>query len=257
MAIFCLTPAFAGLPDEWKQAEQAYAKGQVTEAAKAYERLLAQGYRSAELYYNLGNCYAQTKQDGKAVLAYERALRLAPGDEAAAGNLEIVRNRLEDQIEGFAEYPLLKKIRNPQHLWPSGVWASLGMSLFWVALVFWLWARRTARQTQPVIRFSLAGITAAGLFLAAIGGFSYLRERDWREAIVMERQIALHIAPDVQSPEARSLHEGAKVFIAETMDQWYKVRLENGDEGWLKRGQVELVGSREAGSREQGVGSRE
>ena len=219
MAIFCLNTAFAELPDEWKQAEQAYAKGQVTEAAKAYERLLAQGYQSAELYYNLGNCYARAKQDGKAVLAYERALRLTPGDEAAAGNLEIVRNRLEDQIEGFAEYPLLKRIRNPQHLWPSGVWASLGMSLFWVALVFWLWARRTARQTQPAVRFALAGITAAGLFLAAVGGFRYLMERDWREAIVMERQIALHIAPEVRRPEPSILHECCNVLIAATIYQ--------------------------------------
>lgn len=241
IGIFCINAAFAGLPNEWKKAEQAYAKGQVAEAAKAYENLLAQGYRSAELYYNLGNCYAQSKQDGKAVLAYERALRLAPGDEAAERNLEIVRNRLEDQIEGFAEYPLLKKIRNPQHLWPSGVWASMGMSLFWIALIFWLWARRTGRKTQ-IIRFSLAVITAAGVLLAAVGGYSYFRECDWREAIVKERQIALHIAPDAQSPEARSLHEGAKVVIAETMDTWYKVRLENGDEGWLKRDQVELVG---------------
>ncbi|MBK8879314.1 MAG: tetratricopeptide repeat protein [Haliscomenobacter sp.] len=240
-AVFWINLAFAGLPDEWKKAEQAYAAGQVAEAAKAYERLLAQGYRSAELYYNLGNCYARLERDGRAVLAYERALRLSPGDEMVALNLEIVRNRLEDQIEGLAEYPLLQRIRNPQYLWPSGVWSSMGMALFWVALVLWLWSRRVGKQSQTV-RLSLSVMTAAGVLLAATGVYSYFRERDWREAIVMERQIALHIAPDAQSPEARNVHEGAKVFITGTMDHWYKVRLENGDEGWLKRNQVESVG---------------
>ncbi len=243
---FWVNLVFGSLPDEWNRAEKAYAAGRFEEAATSFESLLAQGYRSAELFYNLGNCYARLERDGKAVLAYERALRLAPDDEAVAGNLEIVRNRLEDQIEGFSEYPLLRKLRNPQRIWPSGAWATMGAALLWAALALWLWARRAGEKSQA-FRISLGAMAAAAVSLTAIGVYSYYREFDWREAIVQEREIALFIGPDAQSPEERKLHEGAKVFIAETMGAWYKVRLENGDEGWLKRGQVESVG---IGSRE-------
>src|SRR4029453_4228490 len=57
-----------------------YADGRYADAAAAYEQILAKGVASTSTYFNLGNAYLKENQLGRAVLAYERAARLAPGD---------------------------------------------------------------------------------------------------------------------------------------------------------------------------------
>ena len=74
-----------------EQAEQFYAAGNYEEAADIYRQILDEGWESADLYYNLGNCYYKSGNHTRAILNYERALLLRPGDAMARYNLEMAQ----------------------------------------------------------------------------------------------------------------------------------------------------------------------
>ena len=75
-------------PDEaqkgFASANQAYLAGKVDEAVEGYEKLIAEGYGSSDVQYDLGTALLAQGKLGRAVLALERAKRQAPGDDDIA-----------------------------------------------------------------------------------------------------------------------------------------------------------------------------
>ena len=85
------------------------------------------------------------------------------------------------------------------------------------------------------------------LFLC-IAFYADFKRNDWRQVILLARERAVQQAPDEQSPELRRVHEGTKLYILEYLGDWAKVRLENGDAGWIpQKGLVQIapIGKRE------------
>lgn len=85
-----------------KNADDEYKKGNYQQAIRDYEELLKKG-PSVELYYNLGNAYYRTDNITRAVLNYERALLLSPGDEDIRFNLQMARSKTIDKITPKSE----------------------------------------------------------------------------------------------------------------------------------------------------------
>jgi tetratricopeptide (TPR) repeat protein len=86
-------------PELYKNAAQLYKASKFDTAAADYEKILSQGYRTAEVYYNLGNCYYKLNNLNKAIINYERALKLAPQDEDIQHNLAIANTKVVDKIQ--------------------------------------------------------------------------------------------------------------------------------------------------------------
>lgn len=78
-------------------ADSAYAAGKYDEAISLYSAMLKEG-ESADIYYNLGNCYYKTDRIAHAVLNYERAFLLDPADADVRFNLELARAKTVDKI---------------------------------------------------------------------------------------------------------------------------------------------------------------
>jgi len=104
--------AEAQTPEEmFQQANDQYREGRYNQAADQYESLLGRGIVSAPLFFNLGNSYYRMGRHAEAILAYERALRLEPGDEDAVFNLKLARMRTIDRIEPVPELFLISWLR--------------------------------------------------------------------------------------------------------------------------------------------------
>ena len=70
------------------RANQLAEAGQLAAAVNLYEQLSAQGLVNADLFYNLGQAYAQLGQANQAIEYYTRAAQLAPRDGQIAERLK-------------------------------------------------------------------------------------------------------------------------------------------------------------------------
>jgi len=211
-----------------------------------YEQLASQGLaqdkESAEIYYNLGNAYFRNNQTGKAILNYERALLLDPGDRDIRHNLRFARTRTEDRIIPAGSFFLSNWIAGIQNLFSSNTWAVIGIVCFLVFLVclgaflFFrvMWVKKVAFYAAiPVFIF----VVAANIF--SFGQKNKLIHRE--TGIVMTGSASVMASPDADSNELFLLHEGAKVRITNTDVNWFEVEIENGSVGWTPKENVEII----------------
>src|ERR1700749_3896586 len=85
-----------------------YAKGQYKEAAAAYQQIVNAGYQSVGVYYNLANADYKLGDIPSAVLYYEKAHKLAPGDEDISVNTRFANAKTTDKIDESPEFFLSK-----------------------------------------------------------------------------------------------------------------------------------------------------
>lgn len=94
----------------FQRGNQLYQEGDFVGAIDAYEAVLAAGFESAALHYNLGNAYFKAGDLGRSILEWERALVRAPGDPDATANLELARSLTADAVEPLPRFWLLSAL---------------------------------------------------------------------------------------------------------------------------------------------------
>ena len=105
--------AFAFEPaTEFQKANNLYQKNSFDSAAKIYEKIISEEYFSVEVYFNLGNCYYKMNKTAKAILNYERALKLKPNDEDILFNIKVAQLKVVDKIETVPEIFYLRWSKN-------------------------------------------------------------------------------------------------------------------------------------------------
>lgn len=230
----------------WEQAAQAYRDQLYKQSIALYESLvtsaLEEQRESAQLYYNLGNAYFRDNQLGKAILNYERAHLLDPGDGDIRHNLRFANARTEDRIIPTSKLFLTNWFNGVRDLFSSNTWATMAVIFFvlfigCVALFFFLrilWVRKTAFYAGLVLLL-FTGITNAF-------AFSQKKERVQRDAaIVMVAAARANASPDVNSNHLFELHEGTKVTIRSSDGDWFEIEIANGSVGWMRKESVEII----------------
>ncbi|MBO7623458.1 MAG: tetratricopeptide repeat protein, partial [Bacteroidales bacterium] len=179
----------------------------------------------------------------KAILNYERALKLNPSYDDARFNLEFARTQIQDRIEEVPEFVLAAWGRKMCYKLSSNVWAVLFIVFLAGALamllMFLLSSGRGARR---------AGFfSAIGLFLVALLclDFAYWQYSDYRKtdsAIVMVPVSSVKSSPSsgVDAKDLFVLHEGTKVRILDEAGDWMNIELADGRQGWMRKSEVEM-----------------
>ena len=137
----------------WNDANTAYVNADYPAATEGYERLLGEGYESAQLYLNLGNAYFKRGMNGRAILNYRKALRLAPGDEDIRYNLSIAEARTQDRIESVPVFFIKRWIVSLGRSVGSNTWAVLSLVFFALMLFCTGVYLRSARLAVAFRRF--------------------------------------------------------------------------------------------------------
>ncbi len=225
-----------------EQANLAYMDESWEEAMELYETILQMEVESAPLYYNMGNTSYQQGEPGRAILYYERAIRLNPSYEPAAHNLEIARNGIINPIEYI---PVLLHQRWHDAfigLLSADSWAILliiGLTLAVICIALFLvqqiiWHKK--------LFFSLAVVF---LLLTLIAAYAAQRQyhhiRHKQEVIVMEEVLTVRSAPAGRGTELFRAYEGTKAKVIHQMDSWIEVRFPDGNVGWVDSADVELI----------------
>ena len=229
-----------------EDASKAYREQDYAKSIDLYEQAIAQGLKenreSADVYYNLGNAYFRDGQLGEAILNYERALLLDPGDSDIRHNLRFARTRTEDRIETAGSLFLTNWVNAIQNMFSSNQWATMGIVFFILFLVCagiflfvrLMWAKKTAFYAGLVI-FVL--MIVSNIF--AFNQKDALINRN--TAVVMAGAASVKASPDNNSNELFQLHEGTKVKIRSTDGNWYEVEIANGSVGWMPKENVEVI----------------
>ena len=108
------------------QANEAYGQEDYIKAIELYEQTLREQGVSSDLYYNLGNAYYKHNEFAKAILNYERALLLNPGNEDARFNLEMANTHIVDKIDLVGKFFLSVWIDSLRNFLSSNTWAVMG-----------------------------------------------------------------------------------------------------------------------------------
>ncbi len=235
---FMLYPLFA--QTTLQEANQLYADGNYAEAADAYESLL-QDNPSAELYYNLGNAWFKQDELAKAILNYERALRIRPYYKDARYNLRFAQSRIIDNIEDKDAFFVKKWTIAVRNLLNETQWAVLSIGLFLLVIVgafLFAFSRNTGlRKAGFHTAWVALLLSVASLLFAAS-----LHQRDaaQAEAVIMQGIVNAKASPDKSGTDLFTLHEGTKVNIRSTVGEWAEITVGD-NRGWIRLNTLERI----------------
>ena len=221
----------------FEKGNQLYREGSYRKAIDAYTGIVESGMVSSEVYYNLGNCYYKLAEIGRAVLSYERALRLAPGDEDVKANLAIAKLQTVDKIEKLPTFFLFDFTENIFHLLSSTALLRLTL-LGYVVMVSALTAMVLFRGERTKLIFKRSAQISAGIFLVFALGFAGQRisDRSSSRAIILADKVDVLSAPGGEGAvQVFALHEGATVSVEEMSGMWAEIKLADGKVGWVKK----------------------
>lgn len=167
------------------QADSAYLKKDYAAAARLYEQVLKQGV-APDVYYNLGNAYYRLNDAPRAILNYERALKLEPGHADAAYNLDVCRTKLSVSEGQPSEMFFITWTNDLIRSRSIDAWALAALFSFVLALAMWsvgrlaawLWLRRSANVLMPVF-------AVAFIFSIVSATLQHSRFRNEVKAVVM------------------------------------------------------------------------
>lgn len=226
----------------WSSANEAYNKAEYATALERYNAILDRGLHSAALYYNLANTYFKTEQLGKAILYYNRALRLSPADEDIRHNLEYAEQMTKDSIEEIPEFILTTWVRAVRGALSSTAWSVISLILLAAALAMALFYLLAQRLSLRKMGFYTMVIAALLFILTSLFAWS---EREMivnsKEAIIMSSAVSIKSSPDRAATELFVLHEGTKVSIGHEMAGWAEVRISDGRKGWVEQSRIEKI----------------
>ena len=222
--------------------DSAYSAGDYATAVDVYERLLTDG-ESATLYFNLGNAYYKEDEMARAILNYERALRLAPSDKDIRFNLDLARSKTIDRTSERIEIFFVRWFRSFASMLPLDGWARVGIALFLLFLctlaLFVFGKKRTLRKTSLVLAVVFLLLTVCA---NAIGHSQKRRITSRTEAIVMQPSVVVRSTPSSSGTELFVIHEGRKVTITDnSMQVWKEIALEDGNVGWIEAKALEVI----------------
>jgi tetratricopeptide (TPR) repeat protein len=225
-----------------KQANTEYSSGYYDHALELYLSVVEAGFVSAELYYNLGNTYFKLNRIPESILYYERALKLAPGDENTQFNLELARARTIDKIDAIPELFYERWFRLLVNSFHADGWGAISIALLFLTLILTVVFLITARRWLRMISFYLAALfLILSLSTLALAYIQHNQSTAKTEAIVFDPSVTVKSSPSDASIDLFVIHEGSKVSITDQVGEWYEVRIASGSMGWLRMDAVERI----------------
>ena len=223
-------------------ADTEYQKGNYQQAIRDYEEILKNG-ESAEIYFNLGNAYYRTDNITKAVLNYERARLLSPGDDDINFNLQFARSKTIDKITPQSEMFFVTWYKSLVNFTSVDNWAKTGILCIVMALLLVLLYLFGPQLMLRKIGF-FGGLAFFVIFLLSnLFAFQQKQALDNRTgAIIISPSVNIKKTPAKNSTDQFVLHEGTRVDIIDKgMTDWRCIRVGDGREGWIETKAIEEI----------------
>ncbi|MBI4648648.1 MAG: tetratricopeptide repeat protein [Bacteroidia bacterium] len=219
-----------------------YSKVNYEKAIEIYNKIVSLDFESSAIYYNLGNAYFKSNKIPQAILNYERAKLLNPKDEDILFNLELANKYVVDKINVLPEIFFITWYRNFINMFPSDKWATASL----IAFIAFLLLLSLYFYSGKIILKKL-GFWFGVLFLAfsLIALFFAYKQKQFSEtrntAIVFSDSVTVKSSPDESGTDLFVIHAGLKVKVEDKVGDWVEIKLTDGNTGWVKEIDVEII----------------
>jgi tetratricopeptide (TPR) repeat protein len=212
-----------------------YQKGQYQQAVEEYENVIKEDkLQSAELYFNLANSYYKLNKVAPSIYNYEKALVLKPHDEQTLNNLKFAKKLTIDEIKEVPKVGFAKLIQNFTGIFNYNTWAKIAVGIAFAFLLSFIGYYFSQLTLSKRIYFIGMFVLLIALILSVTAGMSEKSHFDNdRPAIVFSEMSEVRSEPQKAGSAIILLHEGAKVYVMETVGSWKKIELTDGSEGWI------------------------
>lgn len=221
----------------FREAHDRYLAGDFEAAASRYQALADAGLGGSALHYDLGNAWFRAGRAGRAAAAWERALRADPDDAEARANLALVRRAFSARLPWSRPEPLGERIAARVGDLSAALAFALPWLGLWAALALRLGARGSRRTALSAAAATAAALALAGGLLVA----AKARELRSPRAVVVSPGAPLLEAPSDALRPTLELPEAAPLRALGAEGDYLRVRLPGGIEGFVRRGDVELL----------------
>jgi len=226
----------------YQEANVLYQQGAYEAALSVYQEIIASGSESPDLFYNMGNAAFRSNNIGKAILYYEKSLKLDPSHEDALHNLEYVSQYRVDAFDQVPELFVKSWIQRLIQSLPERTWSILAICLFLVflsSLIFYVFSKSLALKKAGFYS-ALLGLVLFGITLAsAISQYRSIVRPE--SAVILSPSVVVRSSPSNSGTELFILHEGTKVQVLEEVSGWHNIRVVDGREGWILSNDFESI----------------
>jgi len=212
-----------------------YQKAQYQDAVQEYENVIKEDkQQSAELYFNLANSYYKLNKVAPSIYNYEKALVLKPNDAETLNNLKFAKKLTIDEIKEVPKVGFAKLVQNFTGIFTYNTWAIISVAIAFAFLLSFIGYYFSQLTVSKRIYFVGMFVLLLALGLSIAAGISEKDHYDNdRPAIVFSEVSEVRSEPQKAGSAIFLLHEGAKVYVTETLGQWKKIELTDGTEGWI------------------------
>ena len=235
--LFVLETSFGQTTPEFlfNEGNKAYNAADYENAISLYEQTIKMGKHSAELYYNLGNANYRLNKVAESIYYFEKAKLMRPKDKDILTNSAFANNMTIDAIEKIPISQIDQINKFIIGIFSFEIWTYFTLILLWIFTILflgYLFFIRTILKRR--FFFSSLGILLLFIFSFSITYSIDQNEKNRKFAILFSKQIDIWSEPNQQGDRLFVLHEGTKVQLLDSLEEWQKIRIANGSEGWIK-----------------------
>ncbi|MDN3641617.1 tetratricopeptide repeat protein [Lutimonas halocynthiae] len=243
LLVFAGTSVQAQVPDSlFASANKLYQQEKYIEALEQYQNIEKLDLESASLYFNMANIYYRTNQVAPAIYYYEKALKLNPNDKDVRFNLGFANNMILDNIEPIPKSLWQKFMDGIILRFTYETWSKIAVALaFLFAFLFLMYHFSYSTGKK---RFYFITSILSVIFVTTSLFFAYRNKHHMDtnvEAIIFYPAAEVKNAPTKSSDVYFELHEGTKVLILETLDNWKKIKIADGKMGWIDTAAIKEI----------------
>ena len=227
--------------DLYEKANEVYKAGNYDSAKVLYSEIIQNGMVSSELFYNLGNTFYKKGNIPEAILFFERARRLSPNDEDIKYNLDIANTYITDKIAPLENVFFTKWWESITYAFSVTTWSVLFILLLLsAAALFTLFGVSNNRKVKQLGLLGGGFVLGASVVVILLTNSAF-NKLNLNQAIVFSPTVNIKSEPGLNAMDQFVIHEGLKVKIIDTDGDWTRIRLSDGNSGWLQSQSIEKI----------------
>jgi tetratricopeptide (TPR) repeat protein len=209
------------------------------EAIEMYLSWIKSGFKSKSIFYNLGILYERKGNVGLAMFYLKKAEKLAPVDLSVKGRIISVQEKIKDRFLLHIEHKSsIDLIISPWQFWTlqkSGIFLLIGI---WIYFIHFMVYRFLTISKNKYFYKQIQYIQLLVMAFLLIQCLRILNFSNRNEAIIISPEVKVYQGADKLSPIIQTVHAGLPVLFDDRIGDWIKIKLNNGQIGWIKNNQL-------------------